>query len=338
MTGPVIMQAYPPIPRDPNVVRKEAVAWYAHVCSGDATEQDLLSLKHWCDGHVDNQQAWERFEAMRQSFSQIPARIATPTLQLASRSRRRMMQNVTFIVSASAITYVGYQLSLGSSTSPVVWLADFRTRVGEQRFVTLADGSEMTLNTDTAVDVAYDGVARLIHLRAGELSIKTATHLRAPGSLEDKRPLLVATQHGRIHALGTQFNVRHFGDRTEVTVLDSAVEITPAKAGGKHIVITAGQRMAFSETELFTMAAADNQGTWTSGSLVVNDWALEEVIAELARYRRGRLSCTPDVAGIRVSGAFPLQDTDRALTVLARSFPLKITSLTRFWVTVSAVS
>ncbi len=337
MTSPVNPQVYPEVPRDPNMVKKEAVSWYAHLCSGDATEQDWQNLKRWCEAHSDNQRAWERFEAMRQSFESVPARIGAPILQVASTSRRRMMHNMVLLVSAGTVSYVGYQLTLGSSTSPVVWFADYRTRVGEQRLLTLDDGSQIRLNTDSAVDIAYDEVARLIHLRAGEIFVETARHLRVQGSLEEKRPLLVATRHGQIRALGTRFNVHQFDDRTEVTVLDDAVEIVPEKAGGKYMILTAGQQIAFTDTDLLTVEPAQDQGQWTTGSLIVNDWALADVLAELARYRRGRLTCTPDVAGIRVSGAFPLQDTDRALTVLARSFPLKITSLTRFWVTVSAV-
>jgi transmembrane sensor len=338
MTVPMTARVFGNAPRDPDTVRQEAVSWYAHLCSGDATEQDKQQFERWCHAHADNQRAWERFEAMRQSFERVPARIGVQTLQVASKSRRRMMHNLSLLVSASAVTYVGYQFTLGSSTSPVVWLSDYRTRVGEQRRITLADGSNIVLNTDSAVDVAYDGITRLIQLRSGEILVETARHLRAPGYDDEKRPLVIATAHGQIRALGTRFNVRQFDDRTEVTVLDDAVEVAPAKAGGQHLVLTAGQRISFNDNTLFTVEQAQNQAAWTSGSLVVNDWALEDVIAELGRYRRGRLMCQPQVAGIRVSGAFPLHDTDRALIVLARSFPLKITSLTRFWVTVGALN
>lgn len=323
--------------RDPHQVRKEAVSWYAHVCSGDATAHDWDNLKRWCAEHADNQRAWERFDAMRQSFSRVPVHIAAPTLQVASQGRRRMMHNMVLLLSAGTATYVGYQFTKSSSTSPVIWLADYRTRVGEQRKVVLADGSQIVLNTDTAVDVAFDGIQRLIHLRAGEILVESATHRGVPGSHNDRRPLSVATAHGSIKALGTRFNVRQFTDSTEVTVTDDAVEIAPHKGHGQFMVLQAGQRMAFTDTEMFEVQDTADEPSWDLGSLVVNDWRLDDVIAELARYRRGLLLCDEAVAGTRVSGAFPLQDTDRALTVLARSFPLKITSLTRFWVKVGAL-
>jgi transmembrane sensor len=63
---------------------------------------------------------------------------------------------------------------------------------------------------------------------------------------------------------------------------------------------------------------------------------LGEWVAELGRYRRGVLRCDPAVAGLRVSGAFPLDDTDRALQLLADTFPVRHVWRTRYWVSVEA--
>jgi transmembrane sensor len=54
----------------------------------------------------------------------------------------------------------------------------------------------------------------------------------------------------------------------------------------------------------------------------------------LARYRRGYLACDPDVADLRVMGAFPLTDTDKSLAMLARVFPVRIHRRFSWWVTV----
>ena len=63
----------------------------------------------------------------------------------------------------------------------------------------------------------------------------------------------------------------------------------------------------------------------------VSQWRLDRVIAELARYRRGHLSCDPAVAGLRVSGSFPLNDTDRALALLSQTLPVRLQGFTRYW-------
>lgn len=54
--------------------------------------------------------------------------------------------------------------------------------------------------------------------------------------------------------------------------------------------------------------------------------------AVLGRYRPGLLGCDPSVAGLRLSGAYPLDDTDRALAAIARAVPVEVVSRTRYWV------
>ena len=81
--------------------------------------------------------------------------------------------------------------------------------------------------------------------------------------------------------------------------------------------------------------AADRTAVlWEHGTLLAKDMPLGEVIAELARYRPGVLRCDPAVAGMPVSGALSLTDTDAALDLLARSLPLRIERRTRYWVSV----
>ena len=75
-----------------------------------------------------------------------------------------------------------------------------------------------------------------------------------------------------------------------------------------------------------------NGGLVDYGTLLAKDMPLGEVIAELARYRPGVLRCDPAVAGMPVSGALSLTDTDAALDLLARSLPLRIERRTRYWV------
>ncbi|KAG1069089.1 hypothetical protein G6F55_014487 [Rhizopus delemar] len=69
--------------------------------------------------------------------------------------------------------------------------------------------------------------------------------------------------------------------------------------------------------------------------LAVRNWRLADLVDELARYRRGVLRCDPAVAGLRVSGAFPLADTDGSLRLLEKTLPVRISRVTPFWVTVA---
>ncbi|MCA1323449.1 FecR domain-containing protein [Herbaspirillum sp. alder98] len=321
--------------RNPELVKKEAVRWYVHLCSGEASQADIQALQQWRDAHADNQQAWARFEALRLSFEGMPVKVAAGTLEVASRERRRALRGAIAVLAVGATGVASYQFYVSGAMTPAIWLADYRSRVGEQRRIMLADGSLLILNTDSAVDVVFDERQRLIRLHAGEILVETSSH-RGSAAGADARPLSVMTRDGQVRALGTRFTVRRFDDRSEVAVIDQAVEVTPQRSPGQRQVVTGGQRMAFNGERSFAVTSGEAQDDWTSGSLVVNDWRLGEVIAELARYRNGHMQCDPAVADIRVSGAFPVTDTDRALAVLVRSFPLRVTFLTRWWVRVGA--
>jgi len=329
-----------PVAREDEAVRRAAVAWYVRLCSGEASAADQLAWQQWHGEHPDHQRAWQRIESIRTVAQRVPASIGRSTLDAAGKGRRHVLRSLGLLTSAGALAYGGYRISAGQAAD-TPWaglLADFRTGTGEQRTVDLADGSRMLLNTRSAIDVAFDASRRLIRLHAGEVLIDTAKH-RAPSmAARDARPFLVETAHGTIHALGTRFIVRDDDVQTRVTVLEDSVEVHMADTAGDPFLLRAGEQLGFNRHTATPVRSADPAAeAWTHGSLVVDDWRLGDVVAELARYHAGRLVCDAAVADIRVSGAFPIHDTERALTVIMRTFPVRVRSLTRYWVSVGAV-
>ena len=67
--------------------------------------------------------------------------------------------------------------------------------------------------------------------------------------------------------------------------------------------------------------------------MVASQMRLDDFLAELSRYRRGRLGCDPAIAGLRVSGVYPLDNTDRVLAALTSALPVEVHTFTRYWVT-----
>ena len=74
---------------------------------------------------------------------------------------------------------------------------------------------------------------------------------------------------------------------------------------------------------------------WTRGMLVVDNTRLEDLVHELGRYRRGHLGVAPEIADLRITGSFPLHDTDLALSALLPTLPVQIEQHTPWWVTVA---
>ena len=323
--------------RDETAVRKQAVAWYARLCSGSASDADRQAWQHWHQQHPDHQRAWQRIEAMRTTLQQAPADIASPVLRArlaaGGQGRRQVLRSVVLLASTGTFGYLSWQAAQQHGLVQPL-LADYSTGVGQQRRVQLPDGSLLILNTGTAVDVHFDAGERRVRLLSGEILVETARHRQGPSAPADPRPFIVDTRQGTARALGTRFAVRQFDRHAQVAVLDDAVELRAASAPGKAVVLRAGQQASLGAAGIDAIGEADEgAGLWQTGSLLVNNRSLGEVVADLARYRHGRLACDPRVAQLRISGVFPLADTDRALLLLVQSFPLRMRSLTRYWVT-----
>lgn len=286
--------------------------------------------------HPSHHAAWERIESMQRRVAAVPAALAAPALGAALRAesgaRRAVLRSSAAVLGIGALAWWGWRQPIRQEL-----LADLRTGVGEQRALTLSDGSSLALNTRTAVDVFFGASQRLLTLRAGEILVQTAPDPRAGGGAT-ARPFLVDTAHGRIRALGTRFLARTDDDATRVTVLEKAVEIRPGAASGgdAEVVLQAGQQLRFGRGgfEGRVLPADVAADAWQHGSLLANDMPLAELLAELGRYRSGVLGCDPAIVDLRISGAFPVPDTDRALAVLAAGLPVRIESRTRYWVRV----
>ena len=168
----------------------------------------------------------------------------------------------------------------------------------------------------------------MLELVRGEILVQTA-----PDSLH--RPFIVQTAMGAVQALGTRFTVRERASGIEVGVLQGAVQLRPAHAPHAAQRIAAGEQGTFTAQQAVHSGALDTAASaWAEGMLVASRMRLEDFLAELGRYRRGRLGCDPAVAGLHVSGAYPLADTDRVLAALTSSLPVEIHSFSRYWVMV----
>jgi transmembrane sensor len=211
------------------------------------------------------------------------------------------------------------------------WTADYRTATGEQKRIELADGTRVLLDTATAIDVAFDRDTRRLRLVAGRVLVATG---HDPGATR-YRPFVVETAQGMAQALGTRFTVRTgepTPDASTVSVAEGVVVLKPG-GGGAWLTLRAGQHagMRSSGTTAVEPAGA-GESSWEQGMLMAQNQRLADVLAEFARYRHGVIHCDPAVAGLRVSGAFPLDDIDASLSLIERTLPVQLTTFTPLWI------
>ncbi|MBH3460578.1 MULTISPECIES: FecR domain-containing protein [Pseudomonas] len=292
----------------------DAVNWYVRLHDSDVDETTRVQWQAWYAADNRHAEAWARLEQLQYRLGNAP-RGAAQTLQTARWDRRSAMKALALLLGVGAVGWQGYRVS--------PWRADYWTRVGERRQLTLADGTRLDLNTDSRVDVVFDAGQRLIQLRQGEILVDTA---------QDPRPLSVCTAEGDILALGARFSVRQDAGVSHVTVATQAVEVQ-AKRMSQRLRIDTGYSLSFTADSFGPLRPMEPDAqAWVQGMLVSVDWRLGDVVQALARYRPGYLGCSKEVAGLRLSGAFNLDDTNVALASLEDALPIRVRRMTDYWV------
>lgn len=318
MPAPAAAKTASPSP----AVVQEAAKWLSRLWSDAAGPDDVHACAVWRAQKPEHELAWQRLQQLSAKFDGVPKAIGRHTLRTAhNQSRRAVLRMLGWgIVAGGAV---------GGARESGFWqrhAADYSTAAGEWKHVVLADGSKLMLNTATAVDIAFDATTRRVLLTAGEIYITTAP--------DPQRPFLVETRDGAVRALGTRYSVRKLDGATQVSVYQHAVEIAP-RHSAERLQLSAGEKTVLTSDIAGTANALNAEAPdWASRRLVAERMRLDDFLAEVGRYRNGILRCDPRVAGLRVTGVFPLNDTDRALAALAEGLPVELEWRTRFWLNV----
>lgn len=294
---------------------RAAAQWLALLESGGANEQDRANWQRWREMCASHEQAWQKAQALRQRFSDLPCGLALSSLDRPDPARRVVLKRALGAVAlVPAAWLISRQLPLD------VWRADLHTATGERKKVQLADGSSLQLNTASAVDV--DVQNRRVKLIEGELSLKV------PGA----SPLTIHTRFGRVIVSQSEVCVRQDAHGCRVSVFDGSVPLHPLQ--GPALLLRGGQQVSLQAAGATAITPFDALAPgWREGVLMANNQPLGDFLRELGTYRPGVLRWEPELDALRVTGSFRLDDTDRVLALLAASLPLEVHSRTRYWVT-----
>lgn len=296
-----------------NPAAEQAVAWMVRLRSGrdDARQQALF--QQWLGDDPANVHAWEQlqrglgehFEVVRRAPGALRDTLLQPEV-----SRRDVLRAM------AGLSVLGGSLWFAASSDTGQALtADLRTGTGERCSLTLADGSRLTLNADSAVDLAFSGGRRLVRLRRGGLVVQVAA--------DPSRPFIVRSAQGDVRALGTRFLVEQLADATRVVVLEHAVRAS--LPNGTELDLAEGQAALLHAQRIEPLTAGQAyRADWVQGHLSVLDEPLALVIDALRPYRPGFVRVSPQVRNLRVQGVFPLDDSERTLAALEETMPISV--------------
>lgn len=319
-----------------------AALWAAKVAGGPLTPDDQCCLDRWLAADIRHAGAFVRAQAillrmdrlraigadaLRTSVPEVPPALIEPevppdttapatmpsrldrVLPPALTRRRAVLAGST----AAALVMAGFwgRGVIWSDRSrpdvPVDPVERFATRRGETRQVRLADGSFVTLNTNSRVSVHFTDKTRNIRLEYGEALFNVAKN--------KSRPFIVTTSDAVIRAVGTAFTVRALPERSvQVLVQEGVVEVSHRdQRTGKAIRATAETKTVIASNAPIAVqpvprVEVERNLAWRYGQISFENVRLADAAREFARYSDTKIAVDPAVANHTITGMFPAND------------------------------
>jgi len=302
-------------------LEQEAVAWHTRLTSGEPEAAERIRFEAWRAQSPTHAKAYRKIEKLWQMLG-APLQTEQQRRQSSAVNRRstnRKPATWRIGLAIAAVLLLALTLKLYPDYLQAPW-ADYRTHIGEQTTITLADGSTAYLNTDTALDVSWSDHERRIVLLRGEAEFEVTR--------DNQRPFRVVAGNTRTEALGTHFIVRYDGESGMVTLLEGKVRTSRYSARGELAGtsdLKPGERVTFNHDALSEAQSADLSAAsaWRRGRLSMNFVTLQQVIAEINRYRRGQVKLIDKaLANREINAAIDLNHIDDWLDALQDSLPI----------------
>jgi transmembrane sensor len=320
--------------------REEASLWVARLDRG-LTAEERRALDKWlaADSYhptalVELAGLWDRTDVLGELAELFPldqrALVKPRAMRYALGACAAALVGVAIIV---ALNFMGRGESpapaLVAEQPPVQPAAAqqhvYDTAVGEQSTVRLSDGSTVTLNTNSSIEVRYDDAQRGVLLVRGEVFFEVAH--------DTAHPFRVLAGDRMLEAVGTAFNVRlGSGNDVKMTVTQGRVRVVPRVAAAApqqnappatvdagNLAVMRGGPMVIQHLDA---AAMEAQVSWQRGMLVFDGQPLEAVLLEIGRYTPVVFTPDDSIRNVRVGGYFRAGDVDGLLLALRESFDI----------------
>jgi transmembrane sensor len=308
----------------PESINEQAADWLIRLNEPDADERLAAEFDAWKRSDARHAAAAERLQGFIGQMSALRGQKASvhAALDAAFTSRKHRYRGKRAATALMLLALLP-AWALWRSELPGYLLADLRTQPAQWLAHELPDHSRVTLSGNSALDLQYDSQQRRIRLLRGEVLVDVAH--------DSPRPFIVETEQGEVRALGTRFVVTRRDGATLVTMLESRVAAT-ASGNPQALEVNAGEQARITRNDVQLTTTVDTRSVedaWRHHQLVVKDQPLPAVLDQLARQFPGHMQFDREaLADLRVSAVLPLDDSDRALNLLAEALPLQIREFT----------
>jgi transmembrane sensor len=306
----------------------QAAAWIARLHGEGRTAQLEAGFQRWLAASAEHRAAFEMANDIWAAAERRPeSAVRTPVRR--SRARLFALRPIPLALAATAaVLFVGSALYFRDP--------GLATAVGEQRTVTLEDGTRMTMNTATRVHVEYDRNMRRIILDRGEALFEV--------SQRPKWPFMVVAGAQEVRALGTEFVVRRDERQLAITLIEGKVAVSrpdmagthtlpkkdgPTQAPGEVFALSPGERLTFVKDKSPTLdrPPLEKVIAWERGRLIFDHTPMGEAVREMNRYSDTAIRIeNPATAVTQVTGTFRTGESENFARAVAEAYQLRLVS------------
>jgi transmembrane sensor len=357
-------------------LREMAATWHARMARENVPEDTRHEFARWLAQSPEHRAAYEAIDnsySILQHAAQEPEILALrheAALRLARRTsqsrrpRRWMVASATLIGLFAALAI----LTLGplKDRSLIAWLLEpfhtqsngfYATATGERSTIVLSEGSQVTLDTQSEIEVAFNKAERIVRLTRGQAIFEVAK--------DPARPFVVDVHRRRFLAVGTAFDVRVDGTQIKVTMIEGTVRVEPSAIEspitnangvtqateradrlplpfsaypvekpahdgdpkGNAILLTAGEQLTVENGghDHISKENSDRITSWRHGQVIFENTRLADAIAELNRYSESKIQLADAaLADLRLNGAFATGRPTVFVEAVATYFPIRV--------------
>jgi len=312
-------------------ITQTAAAWVARLDSGELSGEELIELRDWATASPAHMRELERLADIWEGLDRLTA---LQSIMIRPKPERyRSIRNLTVAAGAVAAVFLAAALiyiSVPERPAAVEFEKAFATEVGEQQSIRPGEGSTISLNTNSELEVEYSAERRLVRLTHGEAFFDVE-----PG---DARPFVVETEFGNVLVTGTMFLVRLEDAAMEVVVEEGSVQLKSNIDGGGAATVpltalTSGEVARLESGGRRSIEPIEPERLvrrlgWRDGTLIFDGESLEEVISEVGRYTPIKITIDdPELRRRRIGGYFRIGEMDDLLATLASDFDIEVTRI-----------
>lgn len=290
--------------------------------SGEMSEDELAAFEAEPDFVIYNKIKKYASELETPNFDEnktLSTILASPKKEIKTVS---LAQNWFFRIAAVLVIglglFIGY-LNFATSTE--------YAENGVQNSFTLPDNSEVVLNSGSKIE--YKKWNWENH-RALELNGEAYFKVAKGQKFE------VHTSLGKVTVLGTQFNVKQRENRFDVTCYEGKVKVN---YGETEVIITKGMSIAFEDGKSITIPEnAIQNPEWLNNEMVFYQANLKSIIGEFERRFNVTLELKSNDNSQLFTGTIPSENIDIALQILATTYHLEPTKVSKNKIILKAVN